>query len=157
VLLQRLEDAHLGRDMDLEPLAGDEGELVLRLQVAHVDDRHRQRVAEALEGDGAEPAGELRRHLFGQVVGDHPQVVLRHRRHAELVRQRLGEAVLRQQRQLEQAGAEAAAEHLLVAQGLGQLVPRHPLAFDEELSELFHLSEGFGRRAGGPRCGRETR
>ena len=155
MLLERLEDADLGSDVHLQPLAGDESELVLRLQVPHVGDGDRQRVAEALEGDGAHAAGELRRHRLGQVVGDHPQVVLRHGGHAELVRQRLGEAVLGDQGELEQAGAQPAAEDLLVAQRLGQLLPRHPLAFDEELSELFH--QGYSAAAGGPHSGRETR
>src|SRR5947207_2283645 len=36
VLLQGLQHAHLGTDVDLEPLAGDERELVLQQQIAGV-------------------------------------------------------------------------------------------------------------------------
>src|SRR4029079_4509257 len=56
----------------------------------------------------------------------------------QLVGERLGEAVLGHERELEQAGAETATEDLLVAQGLGELLPGQPVALYEELTELLH-------------------
>ncbi len=143
VALQGLEDAHLLGHEHLHPLAGGEGDLVLRREVAGVHQGEVEPPPLDAEGDGAAAAGEL--------LGDQPDDLLRHplevvrrgRRDAELLGEPLEQQLLAEGVHLHQAGAEPAAAHVLGFQGAGELLDGDPAARHQELSELGHAFQGL--------------
>ena len=134
VLLERLQDADLPGHEDLHPLAGGEGDLVLRREVAGVHQREVEPAAFHPEGDGVEAARELLGDERQHLVGDPPQLVGVRRGDAELLGEPLEQELLAERVHLQQAGAEPAAGHVLVLQGPRELLDRDPAARHEELS-----------------------
>ncbi len=138
---ESLEHPHLAGHVDLDALAGGEGDLVLGGKVSWVHQGEVEPAAFDPEGDGTQAAGELVGDQAQDFLGDAAQVVDLHRGDAQLLGEAFQQQIFTQGVHLEQAGAEPAAGHVLVLQGACQLLDRDPAARHEELSELRHASK----------------
>ncbi len=89
------------------------------------------------------PPRHLRREHFENIVGDAAQVLGCGTGHGELLGERAAELFLAQRLDLEQAGAQSAAEDLLVAQGAQQLFARDLATLLDELTQAGWSSAQF--------------
>jgi hypothetical protein len=136
--------------VDLDALAGGEGDLVLCREVARVHQRHVEPAHLHPERHGAQAAGELFRDQPQHFLGNAAQILDRHGGNAELLGETLEQEILLQGVHLQQASADPPTGHVLSLQGAGQLLDGDPAARHQELSELSHRRSRLLSRSGPP-------
>ncbi len=135
VLLERFHQPELESHVPANPLADDEGDLVLGGQIAGIDERDLDLGRAGLEGDGVTASGDFGRQQLQDVVGDPPKILRCRTRGALLLREGAAELLFAQRFDLEQTGSEPPPDDLLIAQRAQELVPRDLATLLEKLTQ----------------------
>jgi hypothetical protein len=122
-------------DVHLESLAGDERQLVLEGEVAHVQHRQRELAPEVTEGDRPAPSGHLRRQDRQDLWRNGAQFLHVGEGNVQLLGESAQELALVEAVRLQQAGTEPPSEQPLLRERASELLGRDPSAIEEELAE----------------------
>ena len=133
-LFQRLGEAGFGADVGNQAPAGDERQLVLGGEVAHIEHGNVELGAGDAKRDGVAAHRDLRRHHLEHFVGNAAQLLDGDGGNVQLLGETLGQAVLPQAVDVEQTGAEPPAGVGLQVESSVQNLGGDPPLGEQELS-----------------------